>query len=105
MKQKENIEEILSSLDGMDKAVAPDFFYTRLRAKMEAGFIPSVTRRPLLLRPVFVMGTLLLVMVINAVVIFRSNRADGNGQGDADLMQSIAAQYSLNNSITHDINQ
>ena len=30
-------EEILNSLDGLQRATSLDFFYTRLRAKMEKG--------------------------------------------------------------------
>ena len=33
--QNKKVEDILSSLDGVQKAVAPDFFYTRLKARME----------------------------------------------------------------------
>ena len=48
--KNKKIEEILGSLDGIKKAPAPDFFYTRLKAKMEAGLLPKKSR-PLILRP------------------------------------------------------
>ena len=43
-------EEIINSLDGVKRASAPDFFYTRLKARMEKGLDPGY-RRSWVLRP------------------------------------------------------
>ena len=40
MEKTKQIDEILSGLDGVQRASAPEFFYTRLKARMEKGFEP-----------------------------------------------------------------
>ena len=101
------IEEILGSLDGTQRATAPDFFYTRLKARREKGLEPA-TPRPWILRPAFALTVLVGVLLINAAVIFQNNDpAETTPASDAETLQSIAAEYSLNdnNTILFDINQ
>ena len=43
MEKTKQIDEILSGLDGVQRASAPEFFYTRLKARMEKGFEPIPT--------------------------------------------------------------
>lgn len=101
------IEEILSSLDGIQRATAPDFFYTRLKARMEnrQGEIQSRSR---MLRPVYVIAALLLVLTINAIVLLRNQNETNvvTAGNDESVQQSIAAEYSLNdNNTVYDLNQ
>ncbi|HEV7783154.1 MAG TPA: hypothetical protein VGO58_17890 [Chitinophagaceae bacterium] len=100
------IEDILGSLDGTQRAAAPDFFYTRLKARMEKGMEP-VAKRPWILRPAFAFTVLAGVLLVNAAVIFQNNDTPETGTSDAETLQSIAAEYSLNdnNTILFDINQ
>ncbi len=100
------IEEILGSLDGTRRAAAPDFFYTRLKARMEKGLEPE-PKRPWILRPTFALTVLAGVLLVNAAVIFQKNDAAETATSDAETLQSIAAEYSLNdnNTILFDINQ
>src|SRR5688572_32610841 len=94
------IEDILGSLDGSQRATAPDFFYTRLRARMEKGLEPG-TPRPWILRPAFALSVLVGVLLINAAVIFQNNdAAENTPTSDAETLQSIAAEYSLNDNNT-----
>lgn len=103
--KKERIEEILNSLDGTRRAVAPDFFYTRLKARMEKGYDTPV-KQSWVLRPVYAFTALMLVLLINAAVILRGNNSAETNAGDSESMQSIAAEYRLNdNAILFDINQ
>ena len=37
MNKQDKIEQILQSLDANQRASAPDFFYTRLKARMESN--------------------------------------------------------------------
>ena len=109
MKKDKNsqIEDILGSLDGTQRATAPDFFYTRLKARMEKGLEP-VVNRPWILRPAFALTVLVGVLLVNAAVIFQKNEtSDTASTNDAETLQSIAAEYSLNdnNTILFDINQ
>jgi hypothetical protein len=101
------IEDILGSLDGSPKASTPDFFYTRLKARMENGFEPAV-KKSWVLRPAFALTVLGAVLLINAVVILRgdANKDNTNTTNDSETLQSIAAEYSLNdNGSVYDLNQ
>jgi len=106
--RNQKIEDILGSLDESPKAVVPDFFYTRLKARMERGLEP--VKRPWILRPAFALTALAVVLLINAVVILRGDANKANGAvatSDSETFQSIAAEYSLNdnNSLVYDLNQ
>lgn len=109
MKKDKNtrIEEILASVDGIQKVNAPDFFYTRLKARMEKEATPAVSR-PSILRPAFAFTALAAVLLLNAAVFFSQKKDSGEtGISDAEILQSIAAEYNLNdnNTVLFDINQ
>jgi hypothetical protein len=100
MNINKKIEDILSSLDGSQRALAPDFFYTRLKARMEKGLIPQRSR---VLRPAYVLGLLILILGINAAVLLKGEEA--SNVADTETSQSIAAEYSLNdNNVLYDLN-
>ncbi len=101
------IEEILGSLDGSQRAAIPDFFYTRLEARMQQELVP-VTKKSWMLRPAFAFAVLIIVLVVNAVVIFKgdTNKTNEIATNNDDTFQSIAAEYSLNdNNSVYDLNQ
>ena len=105
--QNKKLEDILGSLDGTKRATMPDFFYTRLKARMEKGY-ESVVQRSWVLRPVYAMAALVVVVFVNAAVIYngQSITAKENTVADIDISQSVAAEYSLNdNSVNlYDLN-
>ncbi len=98
------IEEILSSLDGAQRASAPDFFYTRLKARMEKELV-NVPGKAGIWRPAYAFAALLLVLVINAFVILNGNQTKDTSATDIDVTQSIAAEYNINSNLTYEINQ
>ena len=100
--KNKRIEDILNSLDGSHRAAAPDFFYTRLKARMEPAVKPSW-----ILRPVFALAGLVVVLLVNAAVILAGDAASENtAVADTESIQSIAAEYRLNdNSYVYDLNQ
>ena len=100
------IEEILNSLDNTHRASAPDFFYTRLKARMESELLAK-SRKPIFLRPVYILGVLLLVLSVNAAVILKGNTSNNieTASSDTEVMQSIAAEYRINTNLTYEINQ
>jgi hypothetical protein len=105
--QNKKVEDILRSLDGVQKAVAPDFFYTRLKARMEKGFEP-VGSKSWALRPVYAMAALVVVVLVNAAVIFNGqNNTTEDTVADTDRFQSVAAEYALNDNSAnlYDLNQ
>lgn len=109
--QKDNqIEEILSSLDGVKRAPAPDFFYTRLKAKMEKGLETAVAKKRVLY-PVYALATVVAVVLINAAILFSKttsvpNSSDTALNGETETLQSIAAEYSPGDmSSLYDLNE
>ena len=98
-------EEILNSLDGIHRASAPDFFYTRLQARMERELLKNgrfEPRRPWILRPAFAIATLALVLIINAAVILQGNKASEPTATEADL-SSNASEYSFNDIVIEEV--
>src|SRR6478736_8337882 len=94
------IEDILGSLDGMQKASAPNFFYTRLRARMERELVAK-PKRSILLRPAYAIAGLVLILTINAAVLLKNDDTTDTTSTDivstnTEAVQSIAAEYSLN---------
>ncbi len=103
--RNKKIEDIIGSVDGSPKITAPDFFYTRLKARMEKGIAP--VKKSWVLRPAFALTALAVVLLINAVVILKGDAKKGGiTANDSETLQSIAAEYSLNdNSLVYDLNQ
>lgn len=96
------IEDILNSLDGARRATTPDFFYTRLKARMEKGYAAPVQKH-WVLRPVYAMAALVLVILLNAAVILQGANAPENNGSETETYQSIAAEYNLNDTITEEV--
>ena len=105
--RNKQVEEILGSLDGSQRAAAPDFFYTRLKARMERGLEQAQSlNKSWLLRPAFAITALAVILLINAFVILKNDASKDTATNDVETLQSIAAEYSLNdNSPVYDLNQ
>jgi hypothetical protein len=104
--EKNRIEQILNSLDGNQRAEVPDFFYTRLKVKMERELGQENRKnKAWILRPAYALTTLVIVLAINIAVILKGEQTtDNNNNSDAETAQSIAAEYSLNdNNIMYDL--
>ena len=94
-------EEILNSLDGIGRATAPEFFYTRLKARMEKELLKK-NQRPWILRPAFAIATLALILIVNAAVIFQGNKASEPTATETDF-SSIASEYSFNDIVIEEV--
>ena len=105
-KQKNrNIEDILNSLDGSQRASAPDFFYTRLKARMEKG-LNKDGQRSWVLRPVYALAGFALLLIVNAVVILQKDNVNTESNNmDTVSAQTIAAEYVLNDNSIYDLTQ
>ena len=106
MKQskQERIEQILNAWDGAKKAEAPSFFFTRLKARMEKESAQPV--KSWLLKPVFVVATLIVVIIINAFIYLQlNNNSTITSSDDESSIQSIAAEYNLSDNVLEEINQ
>ena len=98
-------DKILNSLEGLRKAAAPDFFYTRLTGRMRREIEPK--RKPIfLLRPAFVTSALMLVLLVNVFSIMRFNavphqKATVHSNEPATL-DAFADAYNMNTSSVYE---
>ena len=84
----------MKSLDGLQKAEAPDFFYTRLVGKMQDKTEPK--RKPfILLRPVFITAMLSVLLIINIVSLTRFDKQPIQTKKGAGI-ESFAKAYGMN---------
>jgi hypothetical protein len=108
MKQdKQNrIEQVLNAWDGAKRAEAPAYFYTRLKARMLNQQSGDETAKSWLLRPAFVVASLVLVIIINAFIYFQNDNSTISSSYDESI-QTIAAEFNLsdNNNLLEDINE
>ena len=65
---KFKVESIMESLAGMQPAAAPNFFYTRLRAKMQST---EAKQTRLIFRPAFITAVLSVLLIVNVVSLLR----------------------------------
>ena len=98
-RDKENrIDRILTSVDGLEKAAAPDFFYTRLTGRMQREL--GEKRRPFfVLRPAFATAALSILLVVNIIFLTQWNKLpaqDSQAQhGKPATIESFAKAYNL----------
>jgi hypothetical protein len=98
MKNTDRSDRILNSLDGLQKAMAPHFFYTRLIGRMQNE--QPVQKSRLLLRPVILTISLSVVLLLNIVALTKMNATVESKHvipsGEAATIQSFANAYNLN---------
>lgn len=93
---EQELEAILNSFDGVEKAIPRPFLYTRLMAKMQESD-DSIWSRILqfITRPVFAVGITLIFLLINAYILL--NQFSRSGEQVEDSTQIVAMEY---NSLT-----
>ena len=92
----QKIDEALSSLDNVQRAKAPAFFYTRLRGRMErelenAGG-PLVR---MLTRPVLTLTLAAIILILNATTVLEMWHQDKAVAAADNTQQLIAAEYPM----------
>lgn len=101
MKKKSTplVDEHLRSLEGMQEAGTDDFFYTRLRARMQRELVQDNWYFPL--KPVWMLGTMSLFLALNVFMLSQqftikstTPAANSSLQGFAESYdQSISSSY------------
>ena len=96
---EERVQSIMESLGGIQPAVAPNFFYSRLRCKMQ----PVEEKRTFfILRPAFITTALSLFLVVNVFSLLTMNKTpkqDLSVQSNKpSTIESFAKAYDLNTS-------
>lgn len=94
MNHKEQ-DEILDSLQGMKRAVAPEFFYTRLRARMDQELETASIGRfgRLLTRPSLSLGLAGIVLLLNITTIIKMVQQPSRSVSETSLPM-VMADYS-----------
>ncbi len=97
MKAKFTSEEIINSLDGIQRAEPAPFFYTRVHAKLlENQNNPVLSVFKLITRPAFVMTVVLLIVLVNGYIMYNRNLLQ---QSQDEMSQTIAAEYGRQSTI------
>ena len=93
-KIQQQIEQTLQSLDGVKRAQANPFLFTRIKARMnkkangwEEGIFSFVSR------PVIAVAILLLVMAVNGWALWGSDSSDTIGDTPNSLGSELATEY------------
>jgi hypothetical protein len=95
----EKIEQVLQSLDGIQRAEPMPFFYTRLHARMQKEKeVESIGWMPVR-KPVWLIATLFVFLLLNGIMIKQSARLSSNKHSTSETasLQSFASEFELNN--------
>lgn len=108
MKKETNrkVEEILDSLNGVKRISTPDFFYTRLKARLDKGMEPRRSANPVL-RPAYAIGILALIITFNVISLIKHDKTampTASAPSDSENTQSIASAYQLDDNSVYDLN-
>ena len=93
---QQKIEETLNSIDGINRADMPAFFYTRLQARLHKSTPASEPFWLLVTRPVVSLVTLSLLVVLNIAAInyfMRSNKPRVSTESTG--IRDFAQEYNL----------
>ncbi len=101
---QEKVLSIMESLGGIQPAAAPDFFYTRLKGRMQ----PAVEKKTVfILRPAFITAMLAILFIVNIVSLLQTDKLPKPGPGTAAhskpaSIESFAAAYDMNNASVYE---
>lgn len=87
------IDEVMHSMDGIEKASPRPFLFTRLEARMQAERNVWVKLSSFLVRPVVAFTCICFVLIINAMVILLVN-SPGNALMQQGNELATADEYS-----------
>jgi hypothetical protein len=101
----QQVEEILDSLSGMEKAEPRPFFYTRLQARMAKEADNSAWGRTISLvsRPAVAFSAVVLFLLMNGYFLF--NKFGQQPPPSEETYQALAVEYSEMNSPFYEVNQ
>jgi hypothetical protein len=86
------VDEHLQSLQGMQEATTDDFFYTRLKGRMEKNDTRQGWNLPL--KPIWVISTLLLLLAVNGFMLSQQLKGDKTKTATSSpSLQSFAESY------------
>jgi len=99
---KASTEEILNSLNGIQRAAPGSFFYTRLMARMNSQGGRWEKIASLISRPAFAIAAIVLFIFMNVVILFNSSPGATSSQDESSL--AIENDYGLSVPSLYDLN-
>jgi len=93
---QEEIEKIVQSMDGVNRAEIAPFFYTRLQAKIDSASSPSNTIWSVIMKPAVSLVTLSLLLILNiAAIRYYSKTSKQTTSEKSSPIQKFAEEYDL----------
>jgi hypothetical protein len=92
----QEIDEVLNSLEGIQRAKAPAFFYTRLRGRMEREL--ENTGGPLvrlLARPALALSLAAIILILNATAIMEMWHEEKTLPTESAQQPLLASDYPM----------
>ena len=87
------IDSVLNSLEGIQRAKAPDFMYTRLKGKMEQEFDQGGPLGRWLTRPVLALTIAAIILIANATTVVKMWEQSTHSSTNTEQGQLVAAEY------------
>jgi hypothetical protein len=87
------IDAVLNSLDGIQRAKAPGFMYTRLKGRMEQEFDQGGPLGRWLTRPVLALTIAAVILIINATTVLKMWEQGTAASNNIESGQLVAADY------------
>ena len=87
------IEDVLGSLEGIQRAKAPDFLYTRLKSRMETEFDQGGPLGRWLTRPVLALTIAAIILIANATTVVKMWEQNTASNKNIESGQVVAAEY------------
>ena len=87
------IDEALNSLDGMKRAQAPAFLYTRVQARAEKEFDQGGPLGRWLTKPVLALSIAAIILIINATTVLKMLKQTTSSSGITESTQVVVADY------------
>ncbi|THU32059.1 hypothetical protein FAM09_28165 [Niastella caeni] len=87
------IDAVLNSLDGIQRAKAPDFLYTRLQSRMEKEFDQGGPLGRWLTRPVLALTIAAIILIANATTVLKMWEQHTVSNNPNESGQIVAAEY------------
>ncbi len=86
-------DEYLQALEGMQAAEPDHFFYTRLRARMEAA---QKTGSSFLLKPVLAIAALAVVLLLNTMAIIQQKETNKQPLHNTSPVEDFNKEFDIN---------
>lgn len=85
------VDDHLQSLQGMQEAGTDDFFYTRLKARIEKDKSQQGWRFPL--KPAWVVGSLVFLLAVNGFMLSQKFKPGKTKTAASSTLQNFAESY------------